>query len=61
MAVKVTEVPEQMVVAVEDIETPTGELAFTVIFTGVAFTVVGDAQVALETIVKETTSLLLGT
>ena len=60
VAVKVTDVPEQILLALSAMLTDTGRFGLTVIVT--AFEVAGDpvAQVALEVRTTVTTSLLAG-
>jgi len=58
VAVNNTGVPEQMLVAVAAIETDGVSVPLTVIFTGVATAVVGDAHVMDEVMIQLTASPL---
>ena len=58
VAVNNTGVPEQILVAVADMETEGDSALLTVIFTGVATAVVGDAHVMDEVMIQLTASPL---
>ena len=58
VAVNVTFVPAQMVVAVDEVETDGTRVELTVMVIPVLVAVVGEAQLALEVITQVTTSLL---
>ena len=61
VAVKVTDVPEQTVVAVADTETLTGRTGFTVMVTGPEVAGLPVEHVALEVSTQVMTSLFAGT